>query len=420
MARTRGLNGLVAAADRLLPDGDVVVALGGGADSATAALVTVRAGRRVLGVFVAHATASTSLLGEATRRLADRLGIEHLEVPAPVDAGGDLERRLREARRAALREVAAGRPIVLGHTADDQAETVLLHLFRGAGVRGLAGMRRADPPWYRPLLDLSRAEARRLAEAAELPFVDDPMNDDPRFSRNRLRRRLLPIVEGEVGPVTGVLAATADRLAEVDRHLAAAADAVPLRRDAGALLLPAPVLVAVEPAVAAYAVWRALLGHLGPQGGTAADVAAVLEVARDGGRRQLGGGFLAEREGPHVAIHRGGPEPPEGEVELPVPGRCAFGPFTVAAEPGPRGRFAPPPGPLRLRVPRPGDRIPIREGRKTVADALAEAGVPRRLRGAWPVVVAGSSIVAIPGVRLAPQVATRPGSGLELTIERRP
>ncbi len=84
--------------------------------------------------------------------------------------------------------------IVLAHTATDQAETMLMHLARGAGLDGLAAMPSLDRPWLRPLLDLTRAQTRALAGALALPFVDDPSNEDRSALRVRLRHEVLPIL----------------------------------------------------------------------------------------------------------------------------------------------------------------------------------------------------------------------------------
>ncbi len=416
---------IAAACDAVVPPGPTVAALGGGADSAAAAWGCRRAGRPLVGVFVDHRLEGSARLRDAARRLARHLDIELQVVPAPCVDGPSLELRARELRRAALSRVANGRPIVLGHTADDQAETVLMHLLRGAGTRGLAGMRTVDPPWHRPLLDVARADTRALADAVALPYVDDPANVDLRFTRNRLRHVGLPSLAEAMGDrdVVGMLGAAARRFREVDALLGTLADEVPVRRDAGAILLPVPVLATIAHPVATYAVWRALRGPAGPQGGSAADVAAVMAVVSGARRRQLGGGLLAEREGPYVAIHAGPVPAPEPIVDVPVPGRVRFGNLTVAIAPGGGGAGLAPAlgdGRLSLRAPEPGDRIDIGGGTKRVVEALAEAAVPVRLRSAWPVLVVDGAVAAIPGVRLARWAASRQDGALQLEIERGP
>ena len=103
--------------------------------------------------------------------------------------------------------------MLLGHTRDDQAETVLLGLARGSGGRSLAGMRRRFERYRRPLLDVARADTVTACQVEGLEVWDDPHNDDPRYTRVRVRRRVLPVLEDELGPgVAATLARTADQL----------------------------------------------------------------------------------------------------------------------------------------------------------------------------------------------------------------
>jgi tRNA(Ile)-lysidine synthase len=133
---------------------------------------------------------------------------------------------------------------LLGHTLDDQAETVLLGLGRGSGARSIAGMRPYDPPWCRPLLDVRRAVTHRACEELKLAPWCDPHNTDRRYTRTRLRTEVLPLLEDVLGGgVAEALARTATSLREdndvlddlADTALAAAAagddlDTEPLTR----------------------------------------------------------------------------------------------------------------------------------------------------------------------------------------------
>lgn len=136
-------------------------------------------------------------------------------IAVEVGTAGGPEAAARTARYAALDGARAGAPVLLAHTLDDQAETVLLGLGRGSGPRSIAGMRPADPPWFRPLLRQRRATT--LAACVELGLRpwDDPHNADHRFTRVRLRREVLPLLEEVLGPgVAEALARTADALRE--------------------------------------------------------------------------------------------------------------------------------------------------------------------------------------------------------------
>jgi tRNA(Ile)-lysidine synthase len=226
----------------------LVVGCSGGADSLalTIAAAAVRGLDDVRAVVVDHrlqdgsaerAAATVALLAE--RGIAAR--VHAVDVTGP----GGIEAAARRARQAAL---CAARPhpdspILLGHTLDDQAETVLLGLGRGSGARSLAGMRRWDPPFLRPLLTVRRATTR--AACTGFAVWDDPHNADPRFTRVRLRHEVLPLLEDVLsGGVAEALARTADQL----REDADALDALAAHLLAAACAPAAPSPTAPSPA----------------------------------------------------------------------------------------------------------------------------------------------------------------------------
>ena len=134
-----------------------------------------------------------------------------------VDVGttGGPEAAARTARYRALDAARAGAPVLLGHTLDDQAETVLLGLGRGSGARSIAGMRPYDPPWCRPLLDIRRAVTHGTCDELGIQPWHDPHNADPRYTRTRLRTEVLPLLEDVLGGgVAEALARTATGLRE--------------------------------------------------------------------------------------------------------------------------------------------------------------------------------------------------------------
>ena len=212
----------------------VTCAVSGGADSLALLVLALEAGCRVTAVHVDHGLRPGSA-GEAevVRVAADSWRAAFRGVRASVEPGPNLEARARAARYAAL---PAG--VLTGHTADDQAETMLLNLLRGAGLDGLAGM----DPRSRPLRRLRRRETRALCEALGLETVEDPSNRDSAFRRNRVRRELLPllddIAERDVAPILARQADLArDDVALLDK-LSAALDPCDARALAAA---PAPL-----------------------------------------------------------------------------------------------------------------------------------------------------------------------------------
>jgi tRNA(Ile)-lysidine synthase len=206
----------------------VLVACSGGADSLALLAATVFEGRdrpwRVVGVTVDHGLQPGS--AERADGLVARmvtLGVdETVAVRVTVEASGQgPEAAAREARYAVLEEVAerfGSDVVLLGHTLDDQAETVLLGLTRGSGGRSLAGMRPAFDRFRRPLLGVSRAQTEAACRAEGLDWWTDPHNSDPAFTRARIRTVVMPMLERELGPgVAETLARTAPQLrADVD------------------------------------------------------------------------------------------------------------------------------------------------------------------------------------------------------------
>ena len=162
-------------------------AVSGGPDSMALLVLALDAGLEVTAWHVDHGLRPTSAdEGAWVVRTATDRGATARSVVAPVEPGSNLEERARDARRAVLPP-----GVLTGHTADDQAETVLLNLLRGAGVPGAAGI---GAPQQRPLLALRRHETAALCAAVGLQPVYDPMNNDPRFVRNRLRHEVLPLL----------------------------------------------------------------------------------------------------------------------------------------------------------------------------------------------------------------------------------
>jgi tRNA(Ile)-lysidine synthase len=205
------------------PGARLVVACSGGADSLALASATVFEGRDQ-GWYVVGATVDHGLQEDSDTR-ADAvvaqlatLGVdETVSARATVEAPGlGPEAAARAARYAVLeqlRESFDADLVLLGHTRDDQAETVLLGLTRGSGGRALAGMRPSFEHYRRPLLDVSHTDTVTACQVEGLRIWEDPHNDDPAFTRVRVRRRVLPMLEDELGPgVTDALARTAEQL----------------------------------------------------------------------------------------------------------------------------------------------------------------------------------------------------------------
>jgi tRNA(Ile)-lysidine synthase len=192
------------------------VALSGGPDSLALTAVAA-ASKPTTALIVDHRLQRDSGRVAATaREQALSLGCVDAQVLC-VDVGraGGPEAAARTARYRALDDARSDAPVLLAHTLDDQAETVLLGLGRGSGSRSIAGMRPCDPPWYRPLLGIRRTLTHAACAELGLTPWQDPHNADRRFTRTRLRNEVLPLLEEVLGGgVAEALARTATALRE--------------------------------------------------------------------------------------------------------------------------------------------------------------------------------------------------------------
>ena len=277
--------------------GPVVVACSGGADSVAllALVATVRSD--VTAVHVDHGLRPG---GDAEARfvagVAERLGATAERRVVAVAPGPNLEARAREARYAALteaRRALGAATLALGHTADDQAETVVLNLLRGSGSAGLGAMRERRDEIVRPLLGLRRADTEAICAAVGVEPFADPTNDDRTLRRNWVRHEVLPALSaGAERDLVPVLARQAALLRSESDYLDELARAA---WPPDAALAPASALAALPEVLARRAV-RQWVGAPPP---SAAEVDRVLAVARGTARATelAGGRRVARRNG---------------------------------------------------------------------------------------------------------------------------
>jgi tRNA(Ile)-lysidine synthase len=296
---------------RDLAPGDLVLAAcSGGADSlalaGALAFIAPRAGLRAGGVTVDHGLqdGSAARAAEVTSALS-ALGLDPvLDVAVAVDGRGGPEAAARAARYEALSQVAertAATAVLLGHTLDDQAETVLLGLARGSGPRSLAGMPPRRGVFRRPLLGLRRADTIAACAALGLRTWDDPHNGDRRYARVRVRLDVLPALEAALGPGVAVaLARTADQL----RADAEVLENISSERFRGGSPLSASSLAGMPAAVRTRVLRQAAVEAGCPAGAlTSGHVARLSELVTDWhGQRwiDLPGGVRASRRSGQV------------------------------------------------------------------------------------------------------------------------
>jgi len=407
----------------------VLVAVSGGADSvALLHLLHELAPVWRLTLHVLHVDHGLRPDSAADGRFVRELG-ERLGVPVDVErvhvGPGSVEAAARAARYAAL-EAAAARVgaarIALGHTLDDQAETVLMRVLEGAGVRGLAAIPPVRGRIIRPLLDIRRAALRDMLAAEGLDWVEDPSNRDPKFLRNRIRHELLPLLAAAYSPdVVESLA----RVARVARETVNALDrtatleldrlAIP---DAYALVLPRAALGAL-PAPVAAEVLRQAAARLGSR-------APLRAWAHRGLRRVLAetpprrpfrlGGVSVEVSGDRIRVGAR-PAPALTPRVLEVPGRVELpeSGCVLEARIVPAADYVLPrvtdvvafdaagvPRRLVIRARRRGDRlVAFGGGERRLKSLLIDAAVPRWDRNRLPLVEADGQILWVVGLRRA-------------------
>ncbi|MEI2670115.1 MAG: tRNA lysidine(34) synthetase TilS [Marmoricola sp.] len=207
----------------LEPGATLLVACSGGADSLALLAAAVFESRttnlRVVGVTVDHGLQVDSVdhAAAVVAQMSELGAVETASARVRVDAPGlGPEAAARRARYEVIETMLEhfdAEICLLGHTQDDQAETVLMGLARGSGARSLAGMRRSFDHFRRPFLDLTRQQTEAACEAQGITWWTDPHNDDPAYTRVRVRKSLMPALERELGPgVAAALARTADQL----------------------------------------------------------------------------------------------------------------------------------------------------------------------------------------------------------------
>jgi tRNA(Ile)-lysidine synthase len=424
-------------------DEPVLVAVSGGPDSVALlyALIELGVGTRRVGVAHVnhHLRGRDSDRDQAfVARLAERLGCELHAVDARISGRANLEERARDARYHALLGIAARegfRRIATGHTLDDQAETVLHRLIRGTGTGGLGGIhpKRVDGV-IRPLLDVSRAEVLVYLRKRKVRYRVDRSNAAGRFTRNRIRRRLLPVLERDFNPAIRVALA---RLADVSRDDEAVLEALAERRArTGAVRgLECSRLRRAPPALQ-----RRMIRHwlADARGGLRAIELHHVERLRDlvvehgeGKSASLPGGAVTRSRGrlhwnlraprldgfARTVPYAGTVFVPGWRVEARTAGRLTRpgpwrGVFDLAALDG---------APLWVRNPRPGDRVrPLGlGGSKKLQDVFVDAKVPRAERSSWLVLEDGASVLWVPGLARAEQATVTSATRRVLVVEAR-
>lgn len=438
MSKRAALSSAVRAIERVR--GPLVLAVSGGLDSMT--LLHLVSRRRAIRARCCVATFDHGTGPHAARAVrlvratARALGIPVVAGRAP--STGTSEAEWREMRWAFLRSSAAqrGATIVTAHTRDDQVETVVMRVLRGASARGLAALY-ANSPVVRPLLGVSRRSIERYARAHQVAAAEDPTNSTRSFLRNRVRHDLLPAIRAVRPDFEREMLALARRAARLrartervaERFVQGAEDSARCRR---VELLPAP-LAALSPDALAL-LWPAIVARLG----VALDrrgVARATEFAmkaRPGQRAPCSHGVLLERTKHLLIVAREVAAPAQATIELGA--AVEFGAWHlrrvsrstfrshIARTAVAWGAAVDSADRCEVRTWRPGDRVQASGTAlpRRVKRYFSEQGIPASERGSWPVVVSNGAVVWVPGVCHSEAATERSAGSLTYMVcERR-
>jgi len=336
MAGPRRLTDLVSSAlERLdLPEGDLVVGVSGGADSAALAYLVLEAGHRARALHVDHSLEHSPIMRKAAEAIATQLGLDLEIVEVVVGEGSSPEGQARLVRyQAFLESTSSGERLLTGHTADDSAETVILNLIRGTGPTGLGGIPAFRPPnIHRPILALTRSETREIAAIAGLEFADDPMNQDPTLTRNLVRNRIVPLLSQLNPALVDAVTRMSRMVAEDDAFLDRLAQGLGADLSEGSAGIPVGVLAAA-PGPLADRVLRQMAGHV--VGEDRVDYASIERIRQvlegESSSQEIASGASARRSGPLLVISWGDhttSEPAHGVAALAA-GRHQMGELVV-------------------------------------------------------------------------------------------
>ncbi len=386
----------------------------GGPDSVALVRALVELGSRPVVLHVDHGLRGEESREDAefVRELCERLGLAYEERRASLE-GGNLQQEARKERYRFAEQLADERglsAIATGHTADDVAETVVLNLARGAGLRGLSGIPPVRGRVVRPLIRHRRRDVLRYLEHLKQPYRTDPTNLTPKYARNRVRLEIMPVLE-ELYPGAGDNIAHTASLLREDLEVLEGLVAGVIRRRGEEAVVPLEELWRVPPALRRHVLrgaYSMLVPDATPLGSVA--VEGVLKLAQRGeGTREV---HLPElvtavvRSGEELALYRKRDPVCTGERDL-LPGTQGFERWLIEVrdvrefDPADAARpevayLDASGGPYRVRMAREGDTIrPLGlGGTKKIYKAMKDRKVPKDLRTRTPVVIDGRGRVA--------------------------
>lgn len=394
------LNKLLKGLKGKLSTGDTVIcAVSGGADS-MALLWGMYLLREQLGITLKAAHFNHGLRGtesdadaEFVSQFCDSYHIPLYQEKGQVTAGKKgLEAAAREARYGFFATLEG--KILTAHTADDNAETILMHLVRGTGLKGLGGISPVRGNVIRPMLDITRREVEAFLEEYSISHVEDSTNTEDDFLRNRIRHHVMPLLLQENPKLSRDLTAMAQTLRQDEEYLCEATpDTVYV-----------PELRNLKPALQSRAIGRFLerIGVREPSRANINSVVSLLYAESPSARVSLPDGVVVERNYDQIRATTGteAPEP----VFLNCPGSVQFGNMMIHCKPGKMDRpqfdrfVVAPVGQMWVRCRQAGDAMRLMGGTKSLKKLLADKKVPAAERCLVPVIVDDQGVLGVGGI----------------------
>ncbi len=399
----------------MIDSGDqVTCAVSGGADS-VALLFALYLLKEKLKIQLAAAHFNHHLRGDESDRdeVFARDFCDRYDIPLTVGHGSivpgkkGLEAAARDARYAFLRSLPG--KIATAHTADDNAETVLMHLVRGTGLKGLGGIAPVSGRVIRPMLSVTRQEVEDFCAEWCLSYMTDSSNREDVFLRNRLRHHVMPLLKQENPQLATNVSAMALRLRQDEDCLGKLAKLPEMDVEA---------LKAMHPALRSRALENFLKrsGIREPEASHIAQAESLVFSEKPSAFARFPGGIVIARNYGLLAPQSQA-EVPE-TAELPVPGSIAWGDYRITASEEGEGWLIYPHGPITVRSRLSGDTIRLPGGTKTLKKLFIDRKIPANIRSRIPVLADGRGVLAVYGFGTNPDLEDKSKPVVRIRIEK--
>lgn len=397
------------------PGDQITCAVSGGADS-VALVFALYLLKEKLEISLAAAHFNHHLRGEESDRDENfvREFCDRYDIPLTVGHGTivpgkkGLEAAARDARYAFLRTLPG--KIATAHTADDNAETVLMHMVRGTGLKGLGGITPSNGPIIRPMLTVTRQDVEDFCAEWCLNYITDSSNHGDDFLRNRLRHHVMPLLKQENPAFSENTSAMALRLRQDEEYLAETAAEVPNRVE---------ILRRLHPAVRSrwLEVFLKQSGVREPEAAHIAQAESLVFSEKPSAAARLPGGVTIARNYGILEV-AGAEENPES-VQLRVPGTVLWGDYRITATEGEgEGLVIHAQGPITVRSRVSGDAIRLPGGSKTLKKLFIDRKIPARQRDRIPVLADERGILAVYGFGTNPELEDANLPAVRVEIEK--